>query len=289
MSNTTNAIKGCAFWPAIVLMSGCVFHNPVIEPGYWPDQYPGPGILVSRAYMQEAVDEAGRRWMIPGTGSNSIYRLEISGEDITEFKMDHAGIDIAAGAGFIWVIPSNVDPDDKVIWMTPSNTRMDRLYRIDPDTGEVNAEISLPVPFGVPFMTVGQDYVWIYGRKNVGFLNFSRPFLAAKIDATSTQVLGTYELPNPIPLDDGREISALIEPELLVINEAGYLLLLYWPKEVSQPGHQIIVKLDLETGRYSELAWPLQRADLCSQSEEYFLTNRGMSVFGVKINEISCL
>ena len=290
MRNKKTGVTGSALLPAFLLMFGCVVYNPVIEPGYWPDAYDGPGILVSRSYMDEAVDDAGRRWMIPGTGSNFLYRLESNGKDISEFQLDHAGSKLAVGAGFVWVIPENIDPDDKVVWITPSNTRSDRLYRIELESGEVNAEISLPVPFGLADIDVGQEYVWIYGRKKVAFLNLSsHKFLVAKIDATSLQVIGTYELPNPVPLDDGRKIRPLIEPQLLVINEVGYLLLAYWPKQASEPGQRIIVKSELDTGKYSELSWPLKRADLCSQSEKYFLTKRGMSLLGAGTNEISCL
>lgn len=278
-----------ALMPTFLMMTGCVVYDPIIEPGYWPDPNDPTGILVSRLYMEEAVDDVGRRWLIPGTGSNVIYRTDSSGTDISEFELDHAGVDIAAGAGFVWVIPSNIDPDAKVVWITPSNTRSDRVYRLDPETGKVNAKISLPVPFGLAFIIVGQDYVWIYGRKDVGFFNFSmHQFLATKIDATSLQLLGTYELPNPVPLTDGREIRPLIEPQLLLINEAGYLLLAYWPKGANPPGQRIVVKFELETREYSELAWPLKRAQLCSQSEKVFLTETGMTVFNIEKNEFNC-
>jgi hypothetical protein len=238
--------------------------------------------------MEEAVDDIGRRWLIPGTVSNYIYRADNDGKNISRFELDSYGLHIATGAGFVWVIPSNIDPDAKVVWITASNTRSDKVYRVDPETGKVSAKISLPVPFGIGNITVGQDYVWIYGRKKVGFFNWSYPFLATRIDAKSLQVLGTYELPNPVPLKDGREISPLIEPQLLLINEGGYLLLAYWPKGASQPGHRITVKYELDTGEYSELAWPLKPEEMCPQGEKIFLTKRGKRDIAVQSSEVSC-
>lgn len=273
-----------------MLICSCVLNKQTVysSPGYWPDPDHPNAVFVDRDYMEEVVDDVGRRWLVPGTASNFIYRAEHDGSGVTGFELDSYAVDIAAGAGSIWVIPSDIDPEDRVIWITPENTRSDTVYRIDPESGQVNGEILLPIPYGLVFLLAGEKYVWTYGRRQQAFFDFSHTFSATRIDVESLQVAGTYDLPNPLPLKDGREIRALIEPELLLVNEAGHLLLAYWPKGASQPGTRIILKFDWETEEYSDLGWPVRLEELCRQGEKVFLTRRGARFVAAEFSGAGC-
>ncbi len=252
----------------LLMLSGCITMGPctVEYPRYWPVRNDTSGILISQIYKAEAVDDEGRTWLWPGNCTNFLYRLDSNGQDISRYDIDYSIVDISAGAGALWAIPSGRAFSGAV-----------EIYRINLETVTVNSRILLPVKMDWSDVIAGHDFIWVYGRLRKNFFDLSYQLVVVQIDPKSVSVTATYEIPDIIQTKSGAKINPVTQPKLLLIDETSHFLLALYDKETT-PQEPKIVKLDLETREYSELAESEPIPDLCADYRKVGVFSSGKLV-----------
>lgn len=225
-------------------------------------------VKFDRYRIEKYEDGDGTWWILPHDGSKSIYRANINTNEVTKIELDAEANQIVAGAGYVWVVPSE-----------HFFAKFDKIYRIDPEAMIVDLRISLPEEYRSFDIVPGSKFVWLVGDLTENL--FTNEADITQIEVKTGRIVAFYGHPKPLKVDN-EELRTISPPDLLLINENKYLLLGVWEK-IEKDMSYGIVRFDLNSRQYSRVfgAW-------CPSGEKVVLTPAGMRQFGSESRAVDC-